>query len=120
MVWVGIEDDEFVCGHMGVWKKVQNIRNDPRVALSLLGTAKNAIGLQEYLVVYGQARITEGGCGGAAPATGARLSWTGGGVSTRTVPQPARLHHAHHTAALRRRWAVESGAGLSNALDERR
>ncbi len=61
VVWVGIEDDEFVCGHMGVWKKVQNIRQDPRVALSLLGRGRNALGLQEYLVVYGHARITEGG-----------------------------------------------------------
>ena len=61
VVWVGIEDDEFVCAHMGVWKKVQNMQREPRVALSMLGHGKNAIGLQEYLVVYGQARITEGG-----------------------------------------------------------
>ena len=61
VVWVGIEDDEFVLGHMGVWQKVKNIRRDPRVALSLLGRGKNPVGLQEYLVVYGSARITEGG-----------------------------------------------------------
>ena len=61
VVWVGIEDDEFVCAHMGVWKKVQNMQREPRVALSMLGHGKNALGLQEYLVVYGQARITEGG-----------------------------------------------------------
>jgi len=34
---------------------------EPRVALSTLGHGKNALGLQEYLVVYGRARITEGG-----------------------------------------------------------
>ena len=61
VVWVRLEDDEFVCAHMGVWKKVQNMQREPRVALSMLGHGKNAIGLQEYLVVYGQARITEGG-----------------------------------------------------------
>jgi PPOX class probable F420-dependent enzyme len=61
VVWVGIEDDEFVIGHMGVWQKVKNIRRDPRVALSLLGRGKNPMGLQEYLVIYGRARITEGG-----------------------------------------------------------
>jgi PPOX class probable F420-dependent enzyme len=61
VVWVGIEDDEFVCAHMGVWKKVQNMEREPRVALSMLGHGKNALGLQEYLVVYRQARITEGG-----------------------------------------------------------
>ena len=61
VVWVGIEEDEFVMGHMGVWQKVKNIRQDARVALSLLGQGMNAMGLLEYLVVYGNARITEGG-----------------------------------------------------------
>src|SRR5882724_1848054 len=61
VVWVGIENDEFVIGHMGVWQKVKNVRHDPRVALSLLGRGKNPMGLQEYLVVYGRARVTEGG-----------------------------------------------------------
>src|SRR5215813_14282049 len=61
VVWVGIEGDEFVSGHMGVWQKVKNVRRDSRVALSLLGTGKNPMGLLEYLVVYGKARITEGG-----------------------------------------------------------
>jgi hypothetical protein len=37
VVWVGIENDEFVMGHLGLWKKVQNIRRDPRVAVSMLG-----------------------------------------------------------------------------------
>jgi len=61
VVWVGIENDELVCGHMGVWQKVKNIRRDPRVSLSMLGHKKNPMGLLEYLVVYGHARITEGG-----------------------------------------------------------
>lgn len=61
VVWVGIEHDEFVCGHMGVWQKVKNVRRDPRVCLSMLGHDKNPMGLLEYLVVSGTARITEGG-----------------------------------------------------------
>jgi predicted pyridoxine 5'-phosphate oxidase superfamily flavin-nucleotide-binding protein len=28
VVWVGIENDELVCGHMGVWQKVKNVRRD--------------------------------------------------------------------------------------------
>jgi len=50
VVWVGI-DDEFVMGQLGMWKKVQNIRRDPRVALSMLGPNTNAQGLRESLVV---------------------------------------------------------------------
>ena len=61
VVWVGLEDDEFVMGHMGVWQKIKNVRRDPRVALSMLGTGTNQMALREYLVVYGDARVTEGG-----------------------------------------------------------
>lgn len=61
MAWVGIENDEFLIGHVAEHKKVKNIRRDPRVALSLLGDKTNAQGLREYLVVYGNARVTEGG-----------------------------------------------------------
>ncbi|MBI4083886.1 MAG: TIGR03618 family F420-dependent PPOX class oxidoreductase [Candidatus Lambdaproteobacteria bacterium] len=61
IVWIGIEGDEFVSGHMLEWKKIKNVRRDPRVALSFLGKGKNALGLDEYVVAYGEARITEGG-----------------------------------------------------------
>jgi PPOX class probable F420-dependent enzyme len=61
VVWVGIENEEFVIGHLAEHRKVVNIRRDARVALSLLGDKTNAQGLREYLVVYGSARVTEGG-----------------------------------------------------------
>jgi PPOX class probable F420-dependent enzyme len=61
VIWVGIENEEFVIGHLAVHQKVKNIRRDARVALSLLGDKTNAQGLREYLVVYGDARVTEGG-----------------------------------------------------------
>ena len=61
VVWVGIENEEFVIGHLATDQKVKNIRRDPRVALSLLSDKTNAQGLREYLVVYGNARVTEGG-----------------------------------------------------------
>jgi PPOX class probable F420-dependent enzyme len=61
VVWVGIENEEFVVGHMAEHKKVRNVQRDPRVALSLLGDKTNAQGLREYIVVYGNARVTEGG-----------------------------------------------------------
>jgi PPOX class probable F420-dependent enzyme len=63
VVWVGIEGEDFVIGHLHLptYQKVKNIRRDPRVALSMLSDATNAQGLREYLVVYGDARVTEGG-----------------------------------------------------------
>lgn len=64
VVWAGIEQGEFVLGHLGVWRKVRNVRRDPRVALSFLGTGSNAAGLREYAVVYGEARVVEGDAAG--------------------------------------------------------
>jgi PPOX class probable F420-dependent enzyme len=61
VVWVAIEDDEILSGHLHLHHKLKNIDRDPRVAVSLLSPSKNARGLQEYLVIYGDARVTEGG-----------------------------------------------------------
>ena len=61
VVWVAVEGDDIVSAHLELHHKIKNIRRDPRVAVSLLGPNTNAIGLREYLVVYGEARVTEGG-----------------------------------------------------------
>jgi PPOX class probable F420-dependent enzyme len=61
VVWVGIENEEFVIGHLAPHKKVRNVQRDPRVALSLLGDKTNTQGLREYVVAYGNARVTVGG-----------------------------------------------------------
>jgi PPOX class probable F420-dependent enzyme len=60
IVWVGLDGDEIVAGHLPEHRKVRNIRHDSRVALSIETGQHNAIGLTEYLVIYGTARITEG------------------------------------------------------------
>ena len=61
VVWVGIESEEFVIGHLSMHQKIRNVRRDPRVALSMLGDKTNAMGMREYVVVYGNARVTDGG-----------------------------------------------------------
>src|SRR5256885_13085012 len=60
-VWVGTEGDEIVTSHLGDYQKLKNVRRDPRVSLSIETENVNQQGLQEYLVVYGRARVTEGG-----------------------------------------------------------
>ena len=72
VVWVGLDGDEIVAGHLPEHRKVRNIRNDSRVALSLEAGTRNAMGLAEYLVIYGTARVTEGG----APELLQRLAHT--------------------------------------------
>ncbi len=61
LVWVGLDGDEIVAGHLGVWRKVENMRRDPRVVLSMETGGRAPNGLAEYLVINGSARITEGG-----------------------------------------------------------
>jgi PPOX class probable F420-dependent enzyme len=60
-VWVGLDGDEIVAGHLPEHRKVKNMRRDPRVTVSIEAGTKNQMGLNEYLVIHGTARITEGG-----------------------------------------------------------
>jgi PPOX class probable F420-dependent enzyme len=61
LVWIGLEGEEIVAGHLPRNQKVKNIERDPRVAISLEAATKSAMGLTEYAVIYGRARIEEGG-----------------------------------------------------------
>ncbi len=60
-VWVGLDGDEIVSGHMLRRQKVRNVERDPRVALTVEGQGVNELGLLEYLVVHGRARVQKGG-----------------------------------------------------------
>jgi PPOX class probable F420-dependent enzyme len=59
--WVGLDGDEIVLATLPDQRKLRNLRRDPRVALSVESSNVNDWGLREYLVVYGTARVTEGG-----------------------------------------------------------
>jgi PPOX class probable F420-dependent enzyme len=62
-VWVGVDGEEIVSGHMELRQKVRNVQRDERVVLSIEGQGLNERGLREYLVVHGRARVQEGGAG---------------------------------------------------------
>ncbi len=61
IVWVGVEGEEIVSGHLGGRRKLTNVQRDPRVALSMETGGRDPSGLDHYLVVHGRARVTEGG-----------------------------------------------------------
>ncbi len=86
IVWARIDGDEIVMAHLVEQQKLRNIRRDPRVAISFEGQQQNAIGLTEYLVVYGRARIEQGG----APELLQELAYTylGPGVTFPTMENP--------------------------------
>ena len=85
VVWVGLDGDELVAAHLdGRQRKLRNLRRDPRIAMSFEAPTSNEIGMRHYLVVHGEARITEGG----APELLHRLAQTYVGPGTRFPPMP--------------------------------
>jgi PPOX class probable F420-dependent enzyme len=70
LVWIGLDGDDVVAGHLPKNRKVTNILRDPRVAISIETDTKSSMELTEYAVLYGKARIQEGG----APALLQRLA----------------------------------------------
>ena len=86
IVWTGVEEDEIVTAHLMASKKVRNVQREPRVALSVETGGRNEIGLDNYLVVHGTARIQEGG----APELLQRLAevYLGPGIKFPPMPDP--------------------------------
>ena len=94
-VWVGVDGDELVAGHLPEHQKIRNIRRDPRVAVSFEGTRIHPPGLKEYLVIHGTARVTEGG----APELLQRLAhvYLGPNVSFPPMADPPPGYVTHIT-----------------------
>jgi PPOX class probable F420-dependent enzyme len=84
LAWVGLDGDEIVIATLADQKKLANIRRDPRVSLSLVTGKRNDFGLDEYLVVYGTAKVTEGG----APELLQELAHTYLGPDVKFPPMP--------------------------------
>jgi PPOX class probable F420-dependent enzyme len=86
LIWIGLDGDDLVAGHLREHVKVKNIRRDPRVAISLETNTKSSMGLTEYVVLYGEAQIEEGG----APELLQRLAdvYMGAGVKFPPLDNP--------------------------------
>ncbi|MGC1419101.1 MAG: PPOX class F420-dependent oxidoreductase [Acidimicrobiales bacterium] len=61
VVWIGVDANDIVIGHLMRGRKVENIARDPRVALTIETEGANPVGMGNYLIVYGTARLVEGG-----------------------------------------------------------
>jgi PPOX class probable F420-dependent enzyme len=60
-VWVGLDGDEVVFGSLGPFRKLRNLGRDPRIALSVESTELNPLGMRQYIVLQGTARVEPGG-----------------------------------------------------------
>lgn len=65
LVWVALQStpdgDELVTAHLAEHRKVRNVRNDPRVAITVVSPDGRGGVMRPYLSINGTARIVEGG-----------------------------------------------------------
>jgi PPOX class probable F420-dependent enzyme len=61
LIWLGVDAGELVAGHLRFHRKLRNVERDGRVVVSFEGPGRNQLGLSDYLVVHGTARVVEGG-----------------------------------------------------------
>ena len=60
VVWCGVRGDQVLFCTEGATAKVRNLRRDPVVVLSIEDEARNRLGTQQHLVVYGRATVLDG------------------------------------------------------------
>jgi hypothetical protein len=86
LIWIRLDGDELVAGHLPENRKESNIRRDPRVAISLHANTKSAMGLTAYAVLYGRAQLEAGGAPGLLQRFAA--VYLGTGVNSPPMPNP--------------------------------
>ena len=60
VIWVGLDGDDLVSGHMSWYAKLRNIERDPRVVLSFDAPRVAGAFLNEYAVLRARATIEPG------------------------------------------------------------
>jgi PPOX class probable F420-dependent enzyme len=60
VIWIGLDGDDVVSGHMGWRVKLRNIDRDPRVVLSFDAPREPGVFLNDYAVLRAHAAITPG------------------------------------------------------------
>ena len=110
VVWVDIEGDDFVVGHMGERRKTKNVRHDPRVALSMLAKRPSA----SVASASGARRNTDRSTaaqGSAARIARARRGSSGSRAPIRSTVSPARASPATHRTTAG--WSAAYAAPMS-------
>ena len=55
VIWIGLDDDAIVSGHMHHHRKLKNIERDPRVVLSFAAPRDHGVVLNPYAVIRARA-----------------------------------------------------------------
>ena len=56
-IWIGLDGDDIVSGHLGRWAKVRNMERDPRVVLSFDAPRTPGVFLAEHAVLRARATV---------------------------------------------------------------
>ena len=60
VIWIGLDGDDIVSGHMQWYAKLRNIERDPRVVLSFIAPPTPGVFLNPYAVLHARAAIEPG------------------------------------------------------------
>ena len=93
VIWVGRDGDGLLVAHLGSGQKIRNIERDARVVLSFELPGTSGPGLQNYAVLHGTARITEGGAPQLLQALAPRFLGEGVKFPPMDNPPPGRVVH---------------------------
>lgn len=61
VIWIGLDGDEIVSGHLNRSRKIHNVQHDPRVVLSFDAPRVSGTFLAEHALVHATALVQEGG-----------------------------------------------------------
>jgi PPOX class probable F420-dependent enzyme len=57
VIWIGLDGEDLVSGHMSRYAKLRNIERDPRVVLSFDAPRDPEVFLNPYAVIHAQASV---------------------------------------------------------------
>ena len=60
VIWIGLDGDDIVSGHMARTLKIRNVERDPRVVLSFDAPREPGVFLNQYATLKGRARVEAG------------------------------------------------------------
>lgn len=60
VIWIGLDGDDVVSGHMSTYVKLRNIERDPRVVLSFDAPREPGVFMNDYAMLRARATISAG------------------------------------------------------------
>jgi PPOX class probable F420-dependent enzyme len=61
VVWIALDGDDLVSGHMSRYRKLRNVERDPRISISIEAPSQPGVAMADYAVLYGTATVETGG-----------------------------------------------------------